>query len=235
MSQIDLNRLEDLSSYHFSRQTFLKQALTHKSFVNESSLKGIKDNERLEYLGDAVLDLVISEYLFGYLPEANEGDLSKIKSTLVNERTLSEIARKLNLGDFIFLGKGEELSMGRNKNSLLANTLEALIAAVYLDGGLLSAKGCIHRWFKETIENTGAHQVSLDYKTDFQEQCQKIFGILPDYRLVKTSGPDHEKSFEIHLLVKGDILGVGVGRNKKEAEQIAAKEALNRIKGMAKS
>ncbi|MHB8482624.1 MAG: ribonuclease III [Nitrospiria bacterium] len=234
MSQIDLQRLEGIASYHFSRPAYLKQALTHKSFANESTQKGLKDNERLEYLGDAVLDLVISEHLFACLPQANEGDLSKIKSILVNERTLSEVARKLDLGGFIFLGKGEELSMGRNKNSLLANTLEAFIAAVYLDGGLPAAKGLIHRWFHETIENIITHQGSLDFKTDFQEQCQKIFGILPDYRLVKTSGPDHEKTFEIHLMVKGKVFGTGVGKNKKEAEQMAAKEALNRIKGTTK-
>jgi ribonuclease-3 len=222
---------QDFPFYAFQFPSLLKEALTHKSYVNESPVKGIKDNERLEFLGDAVLDMVISEYLFERLPEAREGELSKLKSTVVSEPTLAEIARKINIGEYIVLGKGENLSQGRGKNSLLANTLEAVIAAIYLDGGPQEATRFIHRWFIETIENILTHQVTFDYKTDFQEQCQKKYDVLPEYRLINTTGPDHDKRFEVHLMVKGDVMGVGIGKSKKEAEQKAAKEGLGRIKG----
>jgi ribonuclease-3 len=235
MSKIELRQLEETASYQFNRPHLLQEALTHKSFINEITEKSLKDNERLEYLGDAVLDLVVSRYLFDKLPEAQEGELSKIKSTIVSEPTLAIIARKLNLGDFLILGKGEELSQGRNKSSLLANALEALIAAIYIDSGLRSAEAFIHLWFTETIDNILTSQITFDCKTDFQEQCQKVYEVLPEYKLIKTTGPDHEKVFEIHLLVKGDLFGVGTGKSKKEAEQKAAREALNRIKGEEKS
>jgi ribonuclease-3 len=234
MPKNDPQHFREFPFHTFHYPGLLREALTHKSFVNESPTKGIKDNERLEFLGDAVLDMVISEYLFERLPEAREGELSKIKSTVVSEPTLAEIAKTITLGEYIFLGKGENLSRGRSKNSLLANTLEAVIAAIYLDGGLQETKTFIHRWFIETIENILTHQLTFDYKTDFQEECQRIFEVLPEYRLVKSSGPDHDKSFEIHLVVKGKVWGIGVGKSKKEAEQKAAKEGLSRIKEMEK-
>lgn len=230
MSKNDPRDYHEFPFYNFHYPGLLKEALTHKSFVNESPIKGIKDNERLEFLGDAVLDMVISEYLFERLPEAREGELSKIKSTVVSEPTLAEIARKINIGDFIVMGKGENLSLGRSKNSLLANTLEAVIAAIYLDGGPQEAIRFIHRWFIETIENILTHQVTFDYKTDFQEECQKKYEVLPEYRLIKTTGPDHSKTFEVHLMVKGNVMGIGIGKSKKEAEQKAAKEGLGQIK-----
>lgn len=232
MPKNDPQLFREFPYYSFHYPGLLKEALTHKSYVNENPVKGTKDNERLEFLGDAVLDMVISEYLFERLPEAQEGELSKIKSTVVSEPTLAQIAKKINLGEYIFLGKGENLSQGRSKNSLLANTLEAVIAAIYLDGGIQETKKFIHRWFIETIENILTHQLTFDYKTDFQEECQRIFEILPEYRLVKSFGPDHDKSFEIHLVVKGKVFGIGVGKSKKEAEQKAAKEGLNLIKEM---
>jgi ribonuclease-3 len=221
--------------YAFHYPGLLKEALTHKSFVNENPSPDAKDNERLEFLGDAVLDMVITEYVFERLPGAKEGELSKIKSTIVSEATLAEIARKLNIGDYLFLGKGEESSRGRTKNSLLANTLEAVIAAIYLDGGLQEAKGFIHRWFIETIEGILVHPRNLDYKTDFQELCQRKYEVLPEYRLVRSFGPDHDKTFEIHLLVKEALFGVGIGKSKKEAEQKAAKEGLLRIREAGES
>lgn len=232
MSKNDSLDFQKISHYTFHNPGLLKEALTHKSYVNETSIKGIKDNERMEFLGDAILDLVISEYLFEKLPEAKEGELSKLKSTVVSEVTLANVARKINIGKFILLGKGEELSQGRSKNSLLANTLEAVIAAIYLDGGFYEGKNLIRRWFFETIENIMTHQVTFDYKTDFQEECQRVFEILPEYRLARSSGPDHNKEFEIQLLVKGKVFGFGRGKSKKEAEQKAAKEGLKRMKDL---
>ncbi|MFI5304806.1 MAG: ribonuclease III [Nitrospiria bacterium] len=235
MSINDSQDFQSIFHYNFRNPRLLKEAFTHKSYVNESLDRGMSDNERLEFLGDAVLDMVISDYLFEKMPRAREGELSKIKSTVVSEPTLADVARKINIGKFILLGKGEDLSQGRSKNSLLANTLEAIIAAVYLDGGLSEAKSWIDRVFAETIENILTHQVTFDYKTNFQEECQKLFEVLPEYRLARSFGPDHSKNFEIELWVKDKLLGFGVGKSKKEAEQKAAKEGLNRLKGSGKN
>jgi len=235
MSKNDSQDFQSIFHYDFRNPSLLKEAFTHKSYVNESLDRGMSDNERLEFLGDAVLDMVISDYLFEKMPKAREGELSKIKSTVVSEPTLADVARKINIGKFILLGKGEDLSQGRSKNSLLANTLEAIIAAVYLDGGLSEAKSWIDRAFAETIENILTHQVTFDYKTNFQEECQRLFEVLPEYRLARASGPDHSKNFEIELWVKDKLLGFGVGKSKKEAEQKAAKEGLNRLKGSGKN
>ncbi|HXN06993.1 MAG TPA: ribonuclease III [Nitrospiria bacterium] len=230
MNTDNLDLLQKTIAYSFRQPGHLRSALTHKSYVNENPGTDQEDNERLEYLGDAVLDLVISEFLFQRLKTAREGELSKIKAMIVSRPALSEIARSLALGDFILLGKGEEQSRGRMKPSLLADTLEAVIAAIYLDGGFQEAEKFIGRWFAEKLEMVLTSEPVEDYKTEFQEVCQKEFDILPEYRLVRATGPDHDKTFEMELTVQGKVMGRGAGKNKKEAEQQAASEALGRIR-----
>ncbi len=216
--------------YVFSRPDLLEEALSHRSYVNEVRAKGGRDNERLEFLGDAILALIISQYLTTAFPEDSEGQLSKKKARLVSEVSLAKAARQLKLGCFLRLGRGEERTQGREKNSLLANALEAVIAGVYLDGGLDAAqalaKRALAQVFQELqgVEGVGYTQ---DYKTRYQEWCQKQFEALPRYITVRESGPDHKKTFEVHLTINGDVVGVGMGRTKKEAEQMAAKQALD--------
>ena len=220
-----------LLGYSFRQPQLLEEALTHKSHVNEARDKSRKDNERLEFLGDAVLSLIISEHLAASSPGSTEGMLSKHKAHLVSEASLAKAARGLDLGNLLRLGRGEELTQGREKPSLLANALEALIAAVYLDGGLEAARTFTLRTLAQELqelqEAEGAAGVQ-DYKTQFQEWCQKRLETLPQYRTVRESGPDHQKTFEVQLTLQGDVVGMGVGRTKKEAEQMAAKQALVR-------
>lgn len=229
MGRAYLDEAQQAIGYAFRQPRLLDEALTHKSHVNEIKDKGRKHNERLEFLGDAVLALVVSEHLAASFPSSTEGQLSKLKARLVSEAALAKAARRLNLGSLLRLGRGEELTQGREKNSLLADALEAMIAAIYLDGGLDPARAFILRAFARTLEDPHAlhdEAVSQDYKTQLQEWCQKRFETLPQYVTVRESGPDHQKMFEVQLRIQGDILGVGVGRTKKEAEQMAAKHAL---------
>lgn len=218
--------------YVFRRQELLEEALTHRSYINEARIKGHKDNERLEFLGDAILALLISQRLITIFPEDSEGELSKKKAALVSEVSLAQAARELDLGRFLRLGRGEERNLGREKNSLLANTLEAVLAAVYLDGGLAAAEAlaerALSRLFRE-LRDVNGRTYTRDYKTQYQEWCQKRFETLPRYVTVRESGPDHQKTFEVQLTLNGDVVGVGVGRTKKEAEQMAAKQALDYV------
>ena len=223
----DLTRdLQKKLSYYFINIDFLLESITHKSYVNENPDLNYKDNERLEFLGDAVLDLSISSYLVENFPHYQEGELSKIKSMMVSEASLAKIAAELDLGEYLLLGRGEEHTGGRKKESLLANALEAVIAAIYLDGGLPAADGFIRMVFVAQIQTITREGISLDYKTDLQEYCQGHDLELPAYRVSKEMGPDHKKTFEVELLIDGEVLGLGIGKNKKEAEQRAAKETL---------
>ena len=218
--------LQKRLSYNFINVDLLREAITHKSYVNENPDLNAKDNERLEFLGDAVLDLSISSYLVENFPYYQEGELSKFKSMMVSETSLSKIASDLDIGEYLLLGRGEEHTGGRKKESLLANALEAIIAAIYLDGGLPAADGFVRMVFVAQIQTITREGISLDYKTDLQEYCQGHDLALPTYRVSKEIGPDHKKTFEIELLINGEVLGLGIGKNKKEAEQRAAKEAL---------
>lgn len=223
-----LHKLEQLIGHRFVLPELLKQALTHKSFANENRLKG--HNERLEFLGDSVLNLAVSEILMKTCPNSTEGDLSRLRAVVVSESTLAVIARKIRLGEFILLGKGEEQSGGREKNSLLSDCLEAVIAAVYLDSGIEAAAGLIERLFGEYIRKVCAAGGMTDFKSRLQELCQERLKQLPNYRIVSESGPDHQKVFEVEIYINGAVFGRGTGRSKKEAEQYAAKEALERLK-----
>lgn len=232
-SGLSSESLQTALAYQFVNRALLEEALTHKSHVNEMKTSGAPHNERLEFLGDAVLSLIVSERLAGMQPESSEGTLSKLKARLVSEAVLAGVARRLQLGSCLRLGRGEELSRGRDKDSLLADALEAVVAAVHLDGGLDAARRVVDRLYAEEFDLVATQQHrpgAEDYKTQFQEWCQKRFDSLPRYVTVRESGPDHDKIFEVELTVKDEVLGRGVGRSKKEAEQSAAKQAMEQTR-----
>jgi ribonuclease III len=219
--------IQERISHRFTDAELLERALTHKSYANENRVSD--HNERLEFLGDAVLNLVISEYLMKACPDSTEGDLSRLRAAVVSEPALAAISRAIGLGKYILLGRGEEQTGGRDKDSLLANCLEALIASVYLDAGRDAVQSFIIRFFEEAIKKSCTARGTLDYKTEIQELCQERLKQLPEYRVVSETGPDHQKRFTVELFVKGEVYGSGVGKSKKEAEQKAAKEALEKL------
>ncbi|HSF66453.1 MAG TPA: ribonuclease III [Nitrospiraceae bacterium] len=224
--------LQSSLGYRFKTRTLLDEALTHSSLVNEQKRVSTQHNERLEFLGDAVLSLVMSEYLASTLPQSSEGALSKLKAQVVSEASLAQVARRLGLGAHLKLGRGEARSKGHEKDSLLADALEAVLAAVHLDGGFEASRTVTRRIFAEELTQIAAQQEQPgagDYKTQFQEWCQKRHDTLPRYATVRETGPDHEKLFEVELSIQGEVVGVGSGRSKKEAEQQAAKQALLRV------
>ena len=224
-----LDALQSALDYQFRNSRLLEEALTHKSYVNEQRSAAASDNERLEFLGDAVLSLVVSEQLATLLPHSTEGALSKHKARLVSESMLAGVARRLKLGSCLRVGRGEELSKGREKDSLLADAVEAVIAAVHVDGGLESSRRVVARLFEQELSQVASQRHRPgedDYKTQVQEWCQRRFDSLPSYAVVRESGPDHDKIFEVEVCVNGEVVGRGTGRSKKEAEQSAAKQAL---------
>jgi len=206
-------------------------ALTHKSYVNEHRGEALSDNERLEFLGDAVIDLAVSHRLMERFPAAREGELSKIRAAVVDEAGLARIARELDLGSLLRLGRGEELTGGRQKSSLLADALEAVIAAVYLVGGLEPVLGIVDRFLGEAFARAAEGTLDRDFKTQFQELAQSRLRATPRYRVVAERGPDHSKIFEVELELRGEVAGRGEGRSKKDAEQAAAKMALDAMNG----
>jgi ribonuclease III len=221
--------LEETLGYTFRDSALLDCALTHRSFANENPDFAKQDNERLEFLGDAVLTLCISDMLMKRYPESSEGELSKMRSSIVNERPLARLARELRIGDYLLLGRGEDLSGGRAKSSLLANTMEAIIAAVYCDTGFEGAYAFIEMRFLNLLEAGTARARYQDYKTTLQEITQNRFRVVPKYSIIREFGPDHDKLFQVRLAV-GDIVSTAaLGRNKKDAEQRAAKKALEAI------
>jgi ribonuclease-3 len=219
--------LQPRLSYTFKDEELLERALTHKSYANEH--KRTSDNERMEFLGDAVLGLVVSEHLMYSCPDATEGDLSRLRAAIVSEPALASVARDIGLGNFLLLGKGEDQSGGRDKDSLLADCLEALIASVYLDGDYDAAEALIFLLFESVIKTTCDIGMLHDYKTSLQEICQERLKQLPEYRVVSETGPDHQKEFEMEVWIKGELYGRGTGKSKKEAEQGAAREALEKF------
>ena len=218
--------IQERIGHRFRDSQLLERSLTHKSYSNEHRVPA--HNERLEFLGDAVLNLIISEYLMKNSPEATEGDLSRLRAAVVSEPALALIARSIGLGEHLLLGKGEEQTGGRDKDSLLANSLEALIASIYLDAGKETAETFVISFFADTVARSGSAR-GLDFKTEVQELCQERLKTLPEYRIVSESGPDHQKRFTVELCIHGEVRGRGEGRSKKEAEQQAAKDALENI------
>ena len=221
--------LERALGYKFNDPSFLECALTHRSFANENPDLMVQDNERFEFLGDAVLTLCITDMLMKKFPECTEGDLSKIRSSIVNERPLAGIARELRIGDYLLLGKGEDISGGRSKSSLLANALEAIIAAVYCDKGFAGAFDFIGKRFHPLLETGVANVLYRDYKTSLQETTQNLFRVIPRYSVIREFGPDHDKVFQVRVSIGDVVSTAGLGRNKKEAEQRAARKALEAI------
>lgn len=221
--------LQELLGYQFHDLALLRQSLTHRSFVNESGNSMFEDNEKLEFLGDSIIGMVISDFLYRSFLHFREGDLSRVKSHVVSEPFLAQLARELDLGMFLVLGKGEAASGGHDKNSLLSNCYEAVVAAIYLDGGIQAVWDFLLRCFKARIEILVNDQHILDHKSLFQEYAQKLFNCTPIYKLRQITGPEHDKSFEVELIIKGETFSAGGGKNKKEAEQAAAKAALSKI------
>ena len=220
-----MNELQDKIGYHFNNVSLLKEALTHSSFANEHRSQHIKYNERLEFLGDAVLSIVVSDYIFKNCPELPEGELTKLRASLVCEKSLYEFAKKIDLGNYLLLSKGERNNGGADRPSILSDAFEALIAAIYIDGGMKSASKHILNFVVPEIKNTKKKRIN-DYKTTLQEIIQKNPGEQLEYVLVDESGPDHNKHFVVEVHLNSNVIGKGGGRSKKEAEQQAAREAL---------
>ncbi len=231
-NQTNESGFSDLSKtiqYTFQKKEFLHEALRHSSFVNEQPRKKIRDNERFEFLGDAVLNLVVGDLLMQYHPSLNEGDLSRIRANLVNETALAAISRSIDLGAYLLLGKGEIQTNGRDKNSILADALEALIAAIYLDGGFDNAYLFIKSRFSHLIKSVPNAEEVLDYKSKLQELVQVSHREVPRYTVIGENGPDHDKTFRVEMKVNG-IKAQGKGKSKKLAEQDAAKSGLEILK-----
>jgi ribonuclease-3 len=225
----DLPGLEASLGYAFKRKSRLKEALTHKSYAHEKSNDRTSCNERMEFLGDAVLELIISEYLFSSYPEYTEAELSKIKAYIVQESTLAQTAKDIDIGRHLRLGKGEEMTRGRKKSSLLSDAFEAVLAAIYMDGGYKHAKEFVLRHLTCKIDELTESNVIFDFKTKIQEVAQAQFGVLPRYVIHKEEGPEHQKTFEVKVFIKDNFLGSGKGKTKKAAAQKAAEEGLNKI------
>ncbi|HPW45568.1 MAG TPA: ribonuclease III [bacterium] len=224
-----LKVFEKKLGYKFRHRDYLKRALTHKSYTNELRLSPLEHNERYEYLGDAVLELGVSTLLMRRFPDHPEGELSKLRAAIVNEEQLAEISKEIGLGEFLYLGKGEDGTGGREKHSLLSDALEAVLGAVYLDRGFGKAFDLIAKLYDSVLDRAGGVGFVKDYKTRLQEVSQSRFKTVPKYRLMCTSGPDHRKIFEINLYINDEIFGVGKGHNKKSAEQEAARKALQKL------
>jgi ribonuclease-3 len=229
MTSIDLSELQQKLCYKFKQIDFLAESLRHSSFVNENLDLDIQDNERLEFLGDAVLNLVVGHMLMQRYPELKEGDLSKMRANLVNESQLASIAQDMNLGSYLQLGKGEIQTKGWEKPSILANTFEAVMAAVYLDGGYDAAFKIIDGHLSSLLDSVVMSTANHDYKSQIQELVQMKYREMPAYDVVHESGPDHDKTFRVRMKV-GEIQADGEGKSKKAAEQDAARKGLEFLK-----
>lgn len=225
----EFEELEARIGYRFRDRGLLEHALTHKSRAAEDVSGGVVDNESLEFLGDAVLGLVVADALFRRYPEYTEGQKSKIKAAIVSTQSLARHAEALGLGAHLILGRGEEKTGGRFKQALLADAYEALIAAIYLDGGLEAAAAFLQRELRDAIEAGSAQTIVRDYKSALQERLQALGRPLPEYRVSGEAGPDHRKVFSVEVVVDGAVLGAATGHAKKEAEQEAARLALARL------
>ncbi|MDR2635452.1 MAG: ribonuclease III [Campylobacteraceae bacterium] len=212
--------LEERLGYKFCNRELITQALTHKS------CRAPHNNERLEFLGDAVLDLIVGEYLYMKFPEKSEGELSKLRASLVNEKSFKNIALELDLGSYVFISTAEENNNGRDKISLLSNTYEALMGAVYLDGGIENVRVIVTKLLEKVYPKIDMQTLFKDYKTLLQEFTQAFYGVAPEYTLISSTGPDHKKEFELAVVLKGRRLAQACGSTKKEAEQHAAEAAL---------
>ncbi|SNR90293.1 RNAse III [Anaerovirgula multivorans] len=220
--------LQKALNYNFKNCEVLKEALTHSSFANESKFKKVKYNERLEFLGDSVLSLVVSEYIFIKYKHLPEGELTKVRANVVCEPSLAMRSKEIKLGQYLLLGKGEEFTGGRQRESILADAFEALIGAIYIDGGIQVVKQFILHYFLESIDLASKGILFRDYKTHLQELLQSKTSERITYHVVNEYGPDHNKVFEVEVLIGNKVIGRGRGKSKKEAEQRAAEEAIKK-------
>ena len=227
MSKDNLKHLEKKLNYNFKNIDLLEKALTHSSFINENDMKSFESNERLEYLGDAILGLVIGEYFYKNFPEDNEGSLTKMRAESVNEKVLFFISKKLMLGEYLKFGKGEIKSGGKNRESTSADALEALFGAIYLDSNFENVKKIILDLFQDFLEKDSYKLFNIDFKTKFQEKVQKS-SKKAEYKLVREEGPDNDKTFFTELYLDEVLVGCGKGKTKKESQQEAAKDAFKR-------
>jgi ribonuclease-3 len=225
----EFDDLQARIGYRFRDRGLLEHALTHKSRAAEDASGGVTDNESLEFLGDAVLGLVVADALFHQYPNYDEGQKSKIKAAVVSTQSLARHAERLRLGEHLILGRGEEKTGGRFKQALLADGYEALIAALYLDGGLDAAETFLRKELKDAIDEGSAQSFLRDHKSALQERLQALGRPLPEYRVSGEAGPDHRKTFSVEVVVNGEVLGTATGRAKKEAEQEAARLALSKL------
>ena len=222
--------LENAIGYRFKNITLLQNALTHSSYANETWHDSLRSNERLEFLGDSILGMVVAEHLFRTFPERPEGELTRMRADMVCERALAKVANRLGLGDHLLLGHGEEQGGGRTRASILADAMESVIAACFLDGGMDAARKLIESFI--LCEVPVSKLSNADYKTALQERVQQKKDQIITYRLVGESGPDHDKSFQVEVLLNGQVVGAGIGSSKKRAEQDAARVALKQIYGI---
>lgn len=229
MSEHDISGLEVGLGYRFNNKEILIEALTHRSFFHENPGMAHAYNERLEFLGDSVLGFVIVEYLYGLDSRLSESVMAKMKSYLVKESVISEVSGALLIGKYLRLGKGEEATGGRKKKSLLADAIEAVLGALYLDGGLAVAREVILRLFMSKINDLVSSGEFHDFKTELQEKTQMLFGTIPEYKTVREEGAEHRKVFTVNAVIQGERYGTGSGKSKKEAETLAAKEALKKL------
>ncbi|MFH0821493.1 MAG: ribonuclease III [Pseudomonadota bacterium] len=231
-SDIDLQEMEKTIGYTFQDGNHLLSALTRRSYWHENRDSCREHNERMEFLGDAIMGLVIGEILYKEFPDAEEGDLQKKRASLVNRAAFARLARHLNVAPFIRMGRGDELSGCRDRDSILADTLEALVAAVYLDGGFYEAAEMIGCRFYPLLNGCSTRHGSVDYKSGLQELVQAAYGVTPQYRVANEWGEEHDKTFEVEVRLGENVFGRGIGRNKKEAAQNAAREALLSLEDM---
>jgi len=224
------SKFEDKAGVVFKNKSLLKQAFTHRSYINENKNTKLEHNERLEFLGDAVLELVVTDFLYREYPTKSEGELTTYRSALVNSTTLSEVASNLDMNDFLLLSKGESKDTGRARQFILANTFESVVGATYLDQGYDSAKKFIEKHIFIFADKMIARGNLVDTKSLFQERAQEKTGATPAYKLIKDSGPDHDKSFTVGVYINREQIATGEGKSKQEAEQNAAQRALT-IKG----
>lgn len=227
MSNTDIGQLETEIGYAFKDKDLILKALTHSSYANEKKMEKYNHNERLEFLGDAVLEVCTSDFLFKEYLDKPEGDLTRLRASIVCEPTLAECARAIHLPDFLMLGKGEETTGGRYRDSIVSDAFEAVIGAIYLDGGIEEAKKFIIRFVLNDIENK---HLFYDSKTILQETVQKLYKKKVEYKLISEEGPDHDKKFNVQVLLEDTILGEGIGRTKRKAEQQAAYQAILKIR-----
>lgn len=225
MNELDFQKI---IKYDFQNVNLLKNALTHSSYINEGKWQQTGNNERLEFLGDAILDAVISDYLYRRLDHVEEGELTKLRAVIVCERSLAVCGNRVSIGSYLLLGKGEENSGGRSRCSIIADAMEAVIGAIYLDGGWSTVHNYVIRIFSELIEDAISGRLHMDYKTEIQEKLQSHGEAEICYVIEREEGPDHDKTFYANLVFQGNVIGSGSGRSKKEAEQQAAKQALER-------